>query len=240
MKGSTSACPSSRSSSTASRTTFRSSLSAARTPGFEAVQRSTSKEFRGEEKSCRVSMIGNAGHHVYVDQRDIFTALVCSLIGSVDKAADDEVPSMDTQPTFHRTIGNGHGGGPNNFDMPCWVIVLPSGVIVVCDNENHRLQFVKEDGTFLKSIGNGQGGGPNQFSFPGSVVRHPSGVLVVNDRGNKRPHHILAECTAAVICELRLKYFPDASDNSLCLRRTARFFRDAIETLQPKTSADDT
>ena len=54
------------------------------------------------------------------------------------------------------------------------------------------------------------------------------------------PHHILAECTAAVICELRLKYFPDAPDNSLCLPRTARFFRDAIETLQPKTSADDT
>ena len=54
------------------------------------------------------------------------------------------------------------------------------------------------------------------------------------------PHHILAECTATVICELRLKYFPDAPDNSLCLPRTARFFRDAIETLQPKTSADDT
>ena len=52
------------------------------------------------------------------------------------------------------------------------------------------------------------------------------------------PHHILAECTAAAIVDLRIKYYLDGSDNSLCFPKTARFFREVFELLQPKTSAD--
>ena len=55
------------------------------------------------------------------------------------------------------------------------------------------------------------------------------------------PHHVLAECNAPVICQLRLKYFPTQElDASLSLPRTALFFREAIEALQPKSPAADT
>ena len=87
---------------------------------------------------------------------------------------------------FIRTIDNGQGSALNQFSNPRRASVLPSGVIVVADGDNHRLQFVKEDGTFIKSIGNGQGVGHNQFNVPHCIARLPNGILVVGDWKNKR------------------------------------------------------
>ena len=98
----------------------------------------------------------------------------------------------------------------------------------------------------------------NGFKSKSGVTRHVNvyhpeladGLAPVYNDGNfaakrgigpvETPHHVLAECTAAVICELRLKYFPNDLDTSLSLPRTAHFFQEAIELLQPKTSVADT
>ena len=87
---------------------------------------------------------------------------------------------------FIRTIDNGRGSALDQFTFPHRALVLPSGVIVVADRDNDRLQFVKEDGTFIKSIGNGQGSGHNQFDLPFMIARLPNGILVVGDWNNKR------------------------------------------------------
>ena len=73
-------------------------------------------------------------------------------------------------------------------------MVFPSGVIVVTDAMNARLQFVKEDGTFVKSIGNGKRG-KNQFNNPISIARLPNGILVFSDYDNKRLQFLLEDGT---------------------------------------------
>ena len=98
----------------------------------------------------------------------------------------------------------------------------------------------------------------NGFKSKSGVTRHVNvyhpeladGLAPVYNDGNfaakrgigpvETPHHVLAECTAAVICELRLKYYPNGLDTSLSHPRTARFFKEAIEALLPKTSVADT
>jgi hypothetical protein len=60
-------------------------------------------------------------------------------------------------------------------------------LVVVVDNDNHRLQVVNPiDGSFVRSIGNGEGSGANQFSTPFGVTTLPNGHVLVGDTFNHR------------------------------------------------------
>ena len=82
---------------------------------------------------------------------------------------------MKEDGTFLKSIGNGQGSGPNQFDIPRFITRLPNGVLVVKDSSNgnhHRLQFVQEDGTFLGSHDEGP------LSWWSDIAVLPDGSLV--------------------------------------------------------------
>ena len=121
---------------------------------------------------------------------DIFRTKISEQSKVLDyKITDSVLAALIAACTSVEERRNGNGrcrSALNQFSSPYAVTVLPSGVIVVTDKFNHRLQFVKEDGTFLKSIGNGSGSGLDQFNGPSTIACLPNGVIVVNDSGKKR------------------------------------------------------
>jgi len=81
--------------------------------------------------------------------------------------------------SFLRSIGS-KGKGSTQFRNPSHIVVLPSGLIAVSDEDNHRIQVVKLDGTFIRSIGEGC------LNYPRGLDVTLSGDLVVADWGNGR------------------------------------------------------
>ena len=108
---------------------------------------------------------------------DFFDRKASTVGGIVDIIATG-IPIPVSKWSVVRSIGR-KGIGVNQFSSPWGIAVHPSGVLIVADLTNNRLQMINQDGTFLRSIGNGQGSGANQFSNPSDVVILPSGNIVV-------------------------------------------------------------
>jgi outer membrane protein assembly factor BamB len=74
------------------------------------------------------------------------------------------------------------GEGPNTFNGPTSVQLLPNGDFIVSDGYyNSRLAWFDKNGKFLKQVGT-FGRGPTQFVLAHAVVRNSRGRLFVADR----------------------------------------------------------
>ena len=86
------------------------------------------------------------------------------------------------------TAGVG-GNGPDEFNMPSDVIVVPNGNIFVADGHgpgsNARIVKFDSHGKFLKTWGK-LGTGPGEFDQPHSLAFDSKGRLFVADRANNR------------------------------------------------------
>ena len=114
-----------------------------------------------------------------------FDRKAATVIGVIEILTVPTVAKFVLTTAVARSVGSA-GKGFNQFITPWGITVHPSGMLIVVDSDNHRLQFVKQDGTFVSSIGNGQGEGANQFNNPRSVAILPSGNIVVSDSDNNR------------------------------------------------------
>ena len=93
---------------------------------------------------------------------------------------------------FHASTGaklrsfGGRGNGPCQFDTPCGVALTPTGDLLVCDCNNHRLLLLSPEGDPLKSVGS-KGKKALQFNEPVGVGVHPkSGKIYVTEFRNNR------------------------------------------------------
>ena len=97
------------------------------------------------------------------------------------EASGVQVPG--STPTFGGSFG-GYGLAPGEFSMPCNVLILPDGDVVVADSGGCRVQVMSPDGE-LRRILASSGEEPGQLNFPaGLAVADDS--LYVADRGNCR------------------------------------------------------
>jgi 6-bladed beta-propeller len=79
------------------------------------------------------------------------------------------------------------GSGPEAFDRPTGVAVVPDGTIFVTDGhgKNDRIVKFSKDGTFVKAFGH-HGSGPGEFDQPHDINFDSQGRLYVADRNNNR------------------------------------------------------
>ena len=81
------------------------------------------------------------------------------------------------------------GDGPDVFNRPSDVLVVPNGNIFVADghggDSNARIVKFDKEGKFIKTWGK-KGSGPGEFDTPHGLVLDPQGRLLVADRGNSR------------------------------------------------------
>ncbi len=85
--------------------------------------------------------------------------------------------------TWLRTIGNGVGSGPGQFDMPTGISIGADGAVWVADTRNSRVQ-VYRGGTW-SAIGT-PSGSSKSFAVPWGVTVAPDGNVWVADTGRKR------------------------------------------------------
>lgn len=103
----------------------------------------------------------------------------------VSDTGNNVLKVFDSEGKFSHVIGR-PGQKRGELRGPRGLAVDKDGNIVVCDFENHRLQFFKVDGTVLNSFGT-RGKGIGQFAFPLSVSITGGGTrVVVSDWGNNR------------------------------------------------------
>ena len=93
-----------------------------------------------------------------------------------------------------RSFG-GRGNGPCQFDTPCAVAITPTGDLLVCDCNNHRLLLLSPEGTPLKSVGS-KGKKALQFNEPVGVGVHPkTGKIYVTEFRNNRVQILNSDLT---------------------------------------------
>lgn len=85
---------------------------------------------------------------------------------------------------FVRSWGS-YGTGDGQFSLPGGITSSPDGSILVCDNDNNRIQEFQPDSTFVASWGT-RGDGQGQFSFPTGIATDSDGNIYVVDKGNYR------------------------------------------------------
>ncbi len=88
------------------------------------------------------------------------------------------------------TLGQGGvaGLGPDVFNQPTDVFVLPGGDVLVTEGHgegNNRVVRFDSEGRFLTSWGE-TGSGPGQFDTPHAIAMDAQGRLFIGDRGNNR------------------------------------------------------
>ncbi len=80
------------------------------------------------------------------------------------------------------------GLGPDVFNQPTDVLVLPGGEFLVSEGHgdgNNRIVRFSRDGVFLSAFGE-TGTGPRQFDTPHALAMDSKGRVFVGDRGNNR------------------------------------------------------
>jgi sugar lactone lactonase YvrE len=81
------------------------------------------------------------------------------------------------------------GDGPDAFNQPSDVLVVPNGSIFVADghggNSNARILKFDKNGKFIRTWGK-KGTGPGEFDTPHALLLDAQGRLLVADRGNTR------------------------------------------------------
>ena len=79
----------------------------------------------------------------------------------------------------------GYGLAPGLFSMPCNLLALPDGDLVVADGGGCRLQIFSPEGELRRTIGE-RGEAPGCFNYPAGMAADGAGALYVADRGNCR------------------------------------------------------
>lgn len=89
------------------------------------------------------------------------------------------------------------GLGPDVFNQPTDVLVLPGGDFLVTEGHgegNDRVVRFSPEGDFLDAWG-GPGSGPGQFSTPHAIARDSQGRIFIGDRANNRIQIFLEDGT---------------------------------------------
>ena len=77
------------------------------------------------------------------------------------------------------------GGGDGELNSPRGLLVNKSGHLMVCDENNHRIQVFELNGKFLGKFGI-KGGNLGEFNNPTSLAVLSNGQIVVCDTFNYR------------------------------------------------------
>jgi len=78
------------------------------------------------------------------------------------------------------------GGAPYKFDGVRYQDVLPDGVVIAADKNNHQVKFIASDGRLVLTLGSGHAGkGPGLFTTPEGVESRGD-TLWISDSGNDR------------------------------------------------------
>jgi tripartite motif-containing protein 71 len=83
-------------------------------------------------------------------------------------------------------LRGGRGKGEGQFDSPCGICFTADGNLVVAEQDNRRVQIVREGGSSVRSFGSAPAGGENgQFDDhrPCGVSVGPDGSIAVLDKG---------------------------------------------------------
>lgn len=96
------------------------------------------------------------------------------------QAGEKETIHLNWQFTFGKS-----GAAPGEFNRPQALSADPTGNILVCDTDNHRIQKFDRDGTFQKQVG-GFGWQTDQFYQPTDVNARSALDVFVADYQNQR------------------------------------------------------
>ena len=98
-----------------------------------------------------------------------------------------------------------YGNGQQQFDLPQGIVVSTSGLIYVCDTNNHRIQVFNPDLTMHSTIGK-KGMKLGQFFFPCGIAIDSQDALYMCDYGNDRIQKLSSN--GAVISEFKVATHP--------------------------------
>ena len=77
-------------------------------------------------------------------------------------------------------------GAPYHFNGVRYLDVLPDGVVIAADKNNHQVKFIGPDGALLLTLGTGRPGrGPGVFTTPEGVEIRGD-TIWLSDSGNDR------------------------------------------------------
>ena len=98
---------------------------------------------------------------------------------------DDSIKMFDLEGKFISKFGK-RGNKDGEFNKPSYLSVNKKGLLMVCDESNHRVQvFELTSGKFVTKFGS-EGSGRGEFIFPVSTASLSDGRIVVSDRNNYR------------------------------------------------------
>ena len=98
---------------------------------------------------------------------------------------DDSIKMFDLEGKFISKFGK-RGNKDGEFNKPSYLSVNKEGLLMVCDESNHRVQvFELTSGKFVTKFGS-EGSGRGEFIFPVSTASLSDGRIVVSDRNNYR------------------------------------------------------
>ena len=98
---------------------------------------------------------------------------------------DDSIKMFDLEGKFIYKFGK-RGNKDGEFNKPHYLSVNKEGLLMVCDESNHRVQvFELTSGKFVTKFGS-EGSGRGEFIFPVSTASLSDGRIVVSDRNNYR------------------------------------------------------
>ena len=98
---------------------------------------------------------------------------------------DDSIKMFDLEGKFISKFGK-RGNKDGEFNKPHYLSVNKEGLLMVCDESNHRVQvFELTSGKFVTKFGS-EGSGRGGFIFPVSTASLSDGRIVVSDRNNYR------------------------------------------------------
>ena len=103
----------------------------------------------------------------------------------VSDYGDDSIKMFDLEGKFISKFGK-RGNKDGEFNKPHYLSVNKEGLLMVCDESNHRVQvFELTSGKFVTKFGS-EGSGRGEFIFPVSTASLSDGRIVVSDRNNYR------------------------------------------------------
>ena len=80
-------------------------------------------------------------------------------------------------------IGGRGGGGNGELNSPCFLSVTKSGLLMVCNKYNQRIQVFELNGKFFGTFGT-KGVNLGEFNGPRSAAILRNGRILVSDCGN--------------------------------------------------------
>ena len=97
---------------------------------------------------------------------------------------DNSIKIFDLEGTFISKFGK-QGNKDGEFKQPCYMSVNKEGLLMVCDDINHRVQVFELNGTLITKFGS-SGSQIGEFNGPRSIANLSDGRIVVSDMKNNR------------------------------------------------------